>query len=141
SSRAFHGDNSVLKRLVASQNNQRLLGYRPTSALHSCSPRCNRPPRANPNPERAEVRHTAFSSRAGPYCGQVRFNVTTSGSHLTACHSCPVNASHATIGYALRRESALVTGARPPDGDKSLPGTPAIVKAHRPMPTRPATLS
>ena len=27
----------------------------------SCSPRCNRPPRANPNPERAEVRHTAFS--------------------------------------------------------------------------------
>jgi hypothetical protein len=26
-------------------------------ALYSCSPRCNRPPRANPNPERAEVRH------------------------------------------------------------------------------------
>ena len=41
--------------LVAFQNNQRLLGYRPVSALHSCSPRCNRPPRANPNPERAEV--------------------------------------------------------------------------------------
>src|SRR5262249_20496935 len=39
----FHGDNSVLKRLVAFQNNQRLLGYRPTSALHTCSPRCNRP--------------------------------------------------------------------------------------------------
>jgi hypothetical protein len=42
----------------ASRNNQRLLGYRTTSELHSCSPRCNRPPRANPNPERAEDRHT-----------------------------------------------------------------------------------
>src|SRR5437667_11496446 len=57
---SFHGDNSVFSiRLVTFQNNQRLLGYRPTSALHSCSPRCNRPPRANPNPERADDRHTA----------------------------------------------------------------------------------
>jgi hypothetical protein len=30
-------------------------------ALHSCSPRCNRPPRANPNPEPAEVRHANAS--------------------------------------------------------------------------------
>jgi hypothetical protein len=32
----------ILKRLVAFQNIQRLLGYQPTSALHSCSPWCNR---------------------------------------------------------------------------------------------------
>jgi hypothetical protein len=38
---------------------------RAEKALHSCSPRSNRPPRANPNPERAEVRHAeAVSGRA-----------------------------------------------------------------------------
>jgi hypothetical protein len=51
------------KCLVALQNNQRLLGYQPTSALHSCSPRYNRPPRPDPNPERAPGRHANGTSQ------------------------------------------------------------------------------
>src|SRR5262249_41979532 len=46
----------LLKRRVAFRNNQRFLGYRTPPELQTCSPRCNRPPRANPNPERAEDR-------------------------------------------------------------------------------------
>ena len=61
-------------------------------ALHSCSPRCNRPPRANPNPERAEVRHTAFTGCLRPYRGQVRFTVTAPCSQLNGYPPRPVNA-------------------------------------------------
>jgi hypothetical protein len=64
-SRPLRGQFRILKRRVAFQNNQRLLGYCTTSGLDSCSPRCNRPPRANPNPERAEVRHAEGTSALG----------------------------------------------------------------------------
>jgi hypothetical protein len=47
----------ILKRLFASQNNQRLLGYRTTSELCFCALRYNPPPRASRNRQRAEVRH------------------------------------------------------------------------------------
>ena len=65
---------------------------RAEKALHTCSPRCNRPPRANPNPERAEVRHTAFTGCLRPYRGQVRFTVTTPCSQLNGYPPRPVNA-------------------------------------------------
>jgi hypothetical protein len=89
---AFHGDNSVLKRLVAFPNSQRLLGYQPTSAFALLLASVQSTPRANPNPERAEVRHTAFSDYLRPYRDQVRFNITTPYSQLNGRHRRPVNA-------------------------------------------------
>jgi hypothetical protein len=55
----------ILKRLFAFQNNQRLLGYRPTSELRSCTLRANPPMFASRCLQRAPGRHPDFNSALG----------------------------------------------------------------------------
>ena len=57
------GQLRILTRLFAFQNDQRLLGYRPTSALRSCALRPSRPKDATQSVQPAEVRTTDTSSR------------------------------------------------------------------------------
>ena len=46
---------------------------RAPQALHSCSPRCNRPPRANPNPEVPLDNNTAECVPRGPVVGRKNY--------------------------------------------------------------------
>ncbi len=52
-------DTRTLKRYTAFRNNQLLLGYRRTSGLLWCAFRCNSPPCASRNRQRAEVRRAS----------------------------------------------------------------------------------
>jgi hypothetical protein len=88
--------------LVAFQNNQRVLGYRPTSALHSCTSQCNRPTRSSRSPERAEARHIVGNSALGVACAglidrrylplpAVSRSPAVASMSLHLCHPRPVN--------------------------------------------------
>jgi hypothetical protein len=112
------GQFRLLKRLVAFQNNQRVLGYWLASALHSCSRRCNQPLRAKLNPDfRARSTSALCGDRGGVGAGE---RVVSSGSvergYLNSkvnsrCHHCakadPSRASRAAAQWSVARRKWL----------------------------------